>query len=315
MITKESSSETIDFAPLESEATRLIHFSKLRSLSSDWLSLIKPRLSLLVLFTCGCGIVMHPEFSNFTLLWETIFATSGVVAGACALNCYLERHLDKLMQRTHMRPLPQGRIRPYSALFFGILLLSFSLMCLWLIQPLTFFLGVIAAIFYLFLYTPMKLRSPFALYIGAIPGALPPLMGWSSVAGEVALTGWWLFLLLFLWQLPHFLAISLSYRRDYNLAGFKIFPNTHGARSTYARMVLFTLFFVLVSLAPGGVLDLTPGFYLGMGLLQGAQLGLVLCGGLLLSSNIHFLKWSRLFFWFTLVYFPLYFGILFSAKS
>jgi protoheme IX farnesyltransferase len=170
--------------------------------------------------------------------WLTLFATAGTVGAANALNCYIERDRDRRMARTRSRPLPSGRMGPSVALGFGILLAAFSIPLLALVaNPLTGLLGLVAFASYVFAYTPLKSRSAAAMWVGALPGALPPLMGWTAVTGHLGATGLVLFAILFLWQLPHFLAIALFRKDEYAAAGLASVPLSFGDR--HARVELF----------------------------------------------------------------------------
>ncbi|MFO0644981.1 MAG: heme o synthase [Polyangiales bacterium] len=221
-----------------------------RALVSDAVSLTKPRLTSLVLCTTtgGIGLAGGRIFSLHTLL--TLVGTTLAVAGAHTLNCWMERDLDGAMDRTRNRPLPAGRFDPRVALVLGVLYSLASLPVLFMgVNPLTGLLGATALASYVLLYTPMKTRSPAALYVGAIPGALPPLMGWTAVTNRLDVAGVVLFAILFVWQLPHFLAIAIHRKDDYARAGIKTLPIVRGDAVASRHVALWVLALVPVTLA------------------------------------------------------------------
>jgi len=188
---------------------------------ADYIALTKPRLNVLVVATSTAGFYLGAvaPISPLTLI-ATVVGTTLVAGGAAALNQLYERHTDGLMPRTRMRPLPDGRVTPSEALVFGLLLSAAGLALLFLYSTWTASLLALATlVIYLLVYTPLKLRSPIATLVGAVPGALPPLIGWTAARG-VTLGGVSLFLIVFLWQIPHFMAIAWMYRDDYGAAGF-----------------------------------------------------------------------------------------------
>jgi protoheme IX farnesyltransferase len=220
----------------------------------------------MVMLTTGIGLLLASGGrASLLLTVHTLLGTGLLAAGSAALNHVLERDLDGLMQRTAGRPLPAGRMHPDVALLFGVLLSVTGLLQLTLaVNLLTALLGTIALTGYVFLYTPMKRVSSLATVIGAVPGALPPLMGWAAVSGRLEAGGWVLFGILFLWQLPHFLAIAWMCREDYARAGLPVLPVVEpDGRSTARQMVIYGAALVPVSLLPT-VLGLTgPTYFLG----------------------------------------------------
>src|SRR6266545_4948187 len=201
----------------------------------DVLALAKPRLALLVVCTAAGGLWLAPGRRDLAAALALLVGTSAVVAAANALNNLLERDIDALMRRTRDRPLPAGRIEPWVAAAVGLGLPSIALPALaWFTNGLTATLAALALFLYAVVYTPLKQRSTLALFVGAVPGAIPPLMGWTAATGRLDAGGLALFGILFCWQLPHFLAISLYLKEDYARGGLKVFSLVHGDRATKA---------------------------------------------------------------------------------
>src|SRR5512138_912595 len=218
--------------------------------AKDLLLLAKPRLSGLVVLTTAGGVALAPGRIGAGRAIVAILGTAAVVGAANALNCYLERDVDARMRRTRDRPLPAGRVEPFVALALGLAVPIFALPVLALAaSPLTALLAFVALVSYVAVYTPMKRRSTLALFVGAVPGAIPPLMGWTAVTGSLDAGGLALFALLFAWQLPHFLAISIYLAEDYARGGLQVFALVHGERATRACIAAATVLLVPVSLA------------------------------------------------------------------
>jgi protoheme IX farnesyltransferase len=220
---------------------------------ADFGEMTKPGITLMVVLTAGLGFLLaEGETFSFWLLVHTLLGTGLVSGGASVLNQVLERDADALMRRTADRPLPAGRLDPDEALFFGVLLSVTGLLELALaVNLLTALLGAVALAGYVFVYTPLKRVSSLATVIGAVPGAIPPMMGWSAVRNEIDLAAWVLFGILFFWQLPHFLAIAWLCREDYARGGFPMLPvlDPEGTR-TGRQSVLYGAALVPVSLLP-----------------------------------------------------------------
>ena len=215
--------------------------------AGDLFSLTKPRLSALVLFTTAGGYALAPGEAPLWPMLRVIFATALLVASANTLNCWYERATDARMFRTRTRPLPAGRLPAWVALVQGLFFAGIALPMLALYgNPLAATLGALAHASYVAIYTPMKRHSSLATVVGALPGALPPLIGWVAATGSVALPGAILFGVLFLWQIPHFLALSVLLEEDYARAGLKVLP--HESPSARWNVVLWTLALVPVSL-------------------------------------------------------------------
>jgi len=217
----------------------------------DYLSLTKPRLSGLVLFTmAGAMWLSGRPVSGWTWLWA-LLGTAGTVGAANALNCVIERDSDRFMPRTAVRPLPAGRLTFHPALVFAAVLALVSLPMLWLgVNALTGVLGLAALLLYVLVYTPMKSRTNLAMLAGAVPGALPPLMGWTATTGRVELPGVVLFGILFFWQLPHFIAVALFRKAEYRAAGLTSLPLEKGDDVARLHAVLYLVALFPVALLP-----------------------------------------------------------------
>ena len=243
----------------------------------------------------------------------TLLGTAGTVGAANALNCWLERDRDRFMARTRLRPLPSGRMESGVALAFGILLAVFSLPLLAMASNgLTGSLGFLALVSYVAAYTPLKPKSSMAMLVGAIPGSLPPLMGWTAVTGKIGVGGLLLFAILFAWQMPHFLAIALFRKEEYRNAGYMALPLVRGDDATRVWMLLWTVLLVILSvlLVPFGVAGL---FYLAVALVLGGTFVVLVARGVLRREQK---AWARKTFFFSLVYLAgLFAALLLSARA
>ena len=218
--------------------------------AKDLLLLAKPRLSGLVVLTTAGGVALAPGRIGPARAAIAILGTAAVVGAANALNCWLERDVDGRMRRTRDRPLPAGRVEPFVALALGIAVPVFALPVLALAAtPLAALLAFVALATYVLVYTPMKRRSTLALFVGAVPGAIPPLLGWTAVTGRLDPGGLALFALLFAWQLPHFLAISIYLAEDYARGGLQVFSLVHGERATRGAIAAGSALVLVASLA------------------------------------------------------------------
>ncbi len=220
----------------------------------DYVELTKPRVGLLVLFTVAAGAMLAAGgFPDPALLFHAVLGTALVVGGASALNQLLERRTDSLMQRTENRPLPVGRLQPLEVAAFGATLGIFGVayLAVTLPNPLAAILAGVAFVSYVFVYTPLKRLTTLNTLIGAVPGALPPLIGWSAVTGSLDARAGVLFLIVYLWQVPHFLAIAWIYRDEYARAGMQMLTvvDNHGTM-TGRQMVSYCLALIAVSLLP-----------------------------------------------------------------
>jgi heme o synthase len=217
---------------------------------SDYVALTKPRLSGLVLFTAAGGMWL----AGSSLEWKTwllaMLGTAGTVGAANTINCVIEKDSDRFMARTARRPLPGRRMDSKSALIFAVLLAVISLPMLAMVNWLTGVLGVLALVSYAFVYTPMKSRTHWAMHVGAFPGALPPLMGWTAATGRIELPGVALFAILFFWQLPHFIAIALFRKAEYRAAGLTSLPLEKGDDVARLHAVGYVVLTLLASVTP-----------------------------------------------------------------
>jgi len=215
--------------------------------------LTKPRIAVLLVLTSAAGFYLASNQGFQPLLFINAMAAITLLAfGVSTLNQYIERDIDPLMKRTAERPLPTKRVTPTEALIFGIgQCVAAEVYLLLAVNALTALLGLTVIVGYVLLYTPMKTRSSLSTVVGAIPGAMPPLMGWTAATGEITIVAWALFATQFLWQFPHFLAIAWLYRKEYAKAGILMLPVIEPAGHMTARqIVLFTIMLVPVSLAP-----------------------------------------------------------------
>lgn len=215
--------------------------------------LTKARLTTLVLVTTMVGFYAGSgELIDYWKMLHALLGTALVACGASALNQLLERDLDARMRRTENRPLPSGRMTPDSALAFGVLFSVAGLVYLAAaVNVLTSFLGAITLVSYTFIYTPLKRVTTLNTAVGAVPGALPPLMGWTGATGEISAAGWSLFAILYVWQLPHFMAIAWLYREDYARGGFRMLPIIDpDGNKTAAHAVCHSIGLIPVSLFP-----------------------------------------------------------------
>ena len=226
------------------------------SRATDFLALTKPRLNALVIVTTAVGYYLGSSVgASFAHFLHAVIGTACVAGGAAALNQVAERDVDGLMWRTRSRPLPDGRVQPGEALVFGILLAAVGLIDLTLaVSPLAATVALVTLISYALLYTPLKRRTPAAMIVGAVPGALPPVIGWAAARGALDAGAWALFTIVFVWQIPHFLAIAWLYREDFARAKLPLVPVIEpDGRSTARQVVLFAVALLPASLLPAAV--------------------------------------------------------------
>jgi protoheme IX farnesyltransferase len=250
---------------------------------ADYIELAKPRIVLMVLVTTFVGFYLGSEnVSDYLTLFQTLFGTALAAGGTLALNQFVERDTDAKMERTRHRPLPDGRLQPREALWFGLLLTLGGLVYLWLtVNLLSAAVTALITVSYLFFYTPMKLRSSLCVLVGAVPGALPPVIGWVAATGNLDVGAWVLFAIIFLWQVPHTLAIGRLYREDYARAGIQFLAVIDmDGESTNRQILCHTAALLAVSLLPtllglAGPVYFVVALGLGIGLLvSGIRLSL-----------------------------------------
>jgi heme o synthase len=240
-----------------------------KSAFAAYLELSKPRILVLILLISMAGFCLASRGNiDKLLLLNMVIGIGFLAAGTGSLNQFLERDSDGLMRRTDRRPLPSGRLTPLQAGLFGVITSVVGIAYLALtVNLLTAILGISTLVSYVFLYTPLKQRTPQSTFIGAFPGAMPPLMGWTSVHGSVGIEATVLFLIMFLWQFPHFLAIAWMYREDYSRAGIRMLPIVEpDGKSTGRQILFYALILVPISLAPT-LIGLTGWIYFGGALL------------------------------------------------
>jgi protoheme IX farnesyltransferase len=224
-----------------------------RNRTADYVALAKPRLNLLVVVSALAGYVMAGGDTVDALkLIATFVGTALVASGASAFNQIIEREPDALMRRTRLRPMPDGRLNAPEALVFAVALSLIGFAVLWMgANLLSGLVALVTLVTYAAIYTPLKRRTSFATVVGAIPGALPPVIGWAAARNGLSQGAWVLFGIVFLWQLPHFLAIAWMYRDDYARAGFQMLPVIEpDGRSTARQAVVYTAALLPLSLAP-----------------------------------------------------------------
>jgi len=275
--------------------------------------LVKARLTLLVLVTTAVGFYLGAEGPvNFAALLHTVFGTAAAAAGAAALNQWWEYNLDALMERTRSRPVPAGRMRPRDAVILGSALSIFGVAYLAFVSnALSAALAAITIIIYIFAYTPLKRVSTFNTALGAVPGALPPMIGWAAARGTLNAGAWTLFAILFFWQLPHFFAIAWMYRDDYARAGFQMISSDDrtGERSASQSVFFCMLLFIVAGLP--AFLGIATVFYL---------LAELILGAVFVAVAMRFLKTraradARRLFITSIIYLPLLLGALVLSKA
>ena len=273
----------------------------------DFVELTKPRLGSLVFFTTGAGMLLAPgQLSQIDTL-ATLLLTTLIVASSSVFNQILERDVDPLMVRTADRPLAARRMSVRKAAWFGAVLGIVAIPLLaWRINLLTGLLGLGAWLLYILVYTPTKQRSVAAVYVGAIPGATPVLMGWTAVTNSLDAPGLVLFAILFLWQIPHFIAISMFRRDEYARAGFKVLPVEYGDRASLWHMLGTCIGLVVATMLPlyygiGGILYAFTAVVLASTAIVGTLWGMFETANAL---------WARRYFLVTIIYLPVLLGVL-----
>jgi heme o synthase len=223
------------------------------TLLSDYWTLTKPEVNFLILITTGIGFYLGCKNEarplSFLPLFNTLLGTLLVASGTGTLNQYIERKFDAQMRRTNRRPLAAGRLEPSAVLAFGIGLSVAGVVCLAVTAGLLpSLLALLTLLSYLFLYTPLKRRTPLCVLVGAFPGAMPPLIGWAAASGRLSVEAWLLYAIVFLWQFPHFMAIAWMYREDYDRAGYLVLPKGN-ARNRFVTLETLLPLLALVAIS------------------------------------------------------------------
>jgi protoheme IX farnesyltransferase len=276
----------------------------------DYIELTKPRITWLILMSTAIGFyfgLAKPSSIQWMVLLHTVLGTGLIASGTAALNQWYERGADAKMRRTMGRPIPTGRVTARRALAFGVLLSIAGFVELWLgANLLTALLGAFTLITYLFAYTPLKQRSKHSTTVGAIPGAMPPLIGFAAAAGTLTAEAWVLYAILFFWQFPHFYAIAWMYRDDYARAGIQMLPVVEpDGESTARQILLYALLLIPVSMAPK-MLGMAGNIYTVGALALGAMF---LYSGVRVSLDRTALRARRVLL-ASVVYLPLLYGLL-----
>ncbi len=258
--------------------------NRAKELTTAFLDLARVRIAVMVVISCAVGFVLAYRGSFDFLQFALASVGTGLLSsGSCAINCYIERDLDAMMPRTAQRPIPAGVISAQGALLFGLFLIVCGALMLLRVNTICVTLGLAAAAIYLGMYTPAKRWTWLNTSIGAVPGAIPPLIGWAAASGTVGLGGWILFAMLFIWQHTHFLPIAWLFRNDYRAAGFKMLPALENSGEKTFALTIATAILLL---------PLSASLYWSGNPFAGPAYGLAaLIGGLtLISSSV---KWRQ----------------------
>ncbi|HEV7301212.1 MAG TPA: heme o synthase [Tepidisphaeraceae bacterium] len=306
--------DILNASPLLDDVAEAVVSQRVRSRAVDFYELTKPRMNLLVVITTMVGFYMASfEGVNWLLLVNALFGTTLCAASASVFNQYIEREYDALMPRTRNRPLAAGRLGLGEAMWFGLALGIVGVLHLALfVNVLTAFLGAFTMLSYIFIYTPMKRYSTLNTVVGAVPGAIPPMMGWTAVTNDISIEAAALFGILFLWQMPHFLAIAIMYRKDYEAGGFMMLPSVDPKLSMTSRMIiLYTIALIAVSVLPA---VLNPVLFGRLYAVSAAVLGFgFLWFGVVCAVHKTRLDARRLFF-ASIIYLPLILGAMMLDK-
>ena len=271
----------------------------------DLVALVKPRIMVMALLTAAGAMSLAPGTMPAAQTLWLLVGTALIVGSANTLNMWLERDVDCLMSRTKDRPLPQGRLEAQTALSFGLVQGALSIPTLAMVNMVTAALGLVALLLYVGVYTPMKQRSYWAVWVGAVPGAMPALMGWTAATGRIELAGLAVFGVLFFWQIPHFHAIAMYRQRDYDAAGLKTLPGSRGVPAARREIGMYLVVQVAVSftLVPLGVAGVAYAITAGV-------LGVLVLVQGLRGVRDGSTKWARNVFLTSIVYLPLLFAVM-----
>ena len=295
----------------QSDATVAGRFLRGR-LAADYAELLKARLTLLVLLTTAVGYYLGAASPvSYAGLFHAVLGAAGAAAGAAVLNQWWERKVDALMERTRTRPVPGGRMRPLEALMAGAILSSAGVIYLALAcNALSALLAALTILIYIFAYTPLKRVSSFNTLVGAVPGALPPLVGWAAARGRIDAGAWSLFAIMMLWQLPHFFAIAWMCREDYSRAGFQMISNDDRSGERSASQSVFFCMLLLVVAGIPGFIGISSQIYIPIELVLSA---------FYVASAMRFLSQrtapaAHLLFLVSIIYLPLLLGAMVLTK-
>ncbi|MEE9522417.1 MAG: heme o synthase [candidate division NC10 bacterium] len=275
---------------------------------ADFLALTRPRVVLMVMITTLVGFYLASVGTpDYVRLLHTLIGLALAAGGTLALNQYLERDVDAQMERTRLRPLPDGRLQPNDARAFGVAITGAGLVYLaFFVNGLSAFVTAISVGSYLFCYTPLKLKSSLCTVVGAVPGALPPVIGWGAARGELGLGAWVLFAILFLWQIPHSLAIARLYRNDYARAGIRVLPVVEPDGGSTGRQIVSNC----LALLAVGLLPTLIGLAGSVYFFGALSLGIAFLGcGIALAISRSEAAARRLLF-ASLVYLPVQLGLM-----
>jgi len=285
----------------------------LRDRAVAYFELTKPRIAFLLVLSSAAGFYMASTTGFEPVLFVNSMLSITLLAfGVSTLNQYIERDIDPLMRRTATRPLPTGRVTANEALVFGICQCVLAEVFLFFaVNPLTAILGLTVIIGYVFLYTPLKTRTSLSTVVGAIPGAMPPLMGWTAASNKITVVGWALFATQFLWQFPHFLSIAWLYRNEYANAGIRMLPVVEpSGKLTGRQIVLFSIMLLPVSLAPYLFQVAGPLFLVGATLL-----GIWFLWASVRAARAKSDELARKLLLVSVIYLPLFFLLMVIDKS
>jgi len=285
----------------------------LRDRAVAYFELTKPRIAFLLVLSSAAGFYMASTTGFEPVLFVNSMLSITLLAfGVSTLNQYIERDIDPLMRRTATRPLPTGRVTANEALVFGICQCVLAEVFLFFaVNPLTAILGLTVIIGYVFLYTPLKTRTSLSTVVGAIPGAMPPLMGWTAASNKITVVGWALFATQFLWQFPHFLSIAWLYRKEYANAGIRMLPVVEpSGKLTGRQIVLFSIMLLPVSLAPYFFQVAGPLFLVGATIL-----GIWFLWASVRAARAKSDELARKLLLVSVIYLPLFFLLMVIDKS
>ena len=280
---------------------------------ADYIELTKPNITALILLSTGVGFYLgSPSGLHYLVLLHTLIGTALVASGTATLNQYWEREADSKMWRTRNRPLPMGRMAPWKALAFGIgLAVVGTLYLCWLVNVLSGLLAALTLVSYLFLYTPLKSRTPLCTLVGSFPGAIPPLIGWAGAQGSLSTVAWVLYGILFLWQFPHFLSIAWLYRDDYARGGIRMLPVVEpDGESTARQIVIYCTALLPMSLVPTW-LGVTGPLYFAGALALGSAFLFFAVRTALARTKLE----ARRLLQASVIYLPLVYGLMLIDKT